>query len=178
MREKPHILGQLPSPHTRVVTVTDKLCISWPHLAEHKCTFKIGMDIHIWTFLIQSWRSVVLQRISKPEINRPKLVKLFLSTKYIQSNCDFYATEQKQGWGKHSTVMCTLWRFDKLGGLQEETSKNDSGCQARQVSRSSPETSNFSKQHNGNLQFNEQMDMNNLKTSNLYKYYKSINSIK
>lgn len=34
------------------------------------------------------------------------------------------------------------------------------------------ETLKFSKQHNGNLQFNEQMDMNNLKTSNLYKYYK------
>lgn len=96
MREKPHILGKLPSPLTCVVTVTDKLCI-WPHLAEHKCTFKVGMDIHIWTFLIQSWRSVVLQRISKPEINRPKLVKLFLSTKYIQSNYDVYATEQNTG---------------------------------------------------------------------------------
>lgn len=42
------------------------------------------------------WRSVVLQRISKPEINRPKLVKLFLSTKYVQSNYDFYDTEQKK----------------------------------------------------------------------------------
>lgn len=40
------------------------------------------------------WRSVVLQRISKPEINRPKLVKHFLSTIYIQSKYDFYATEQ------------------------------------------------------------------------------------
>lgn len=42
------------------------------------------------------WRSVVLKRISKPEINRPKLVKL-LSTKYIQSNYDYYATEQNIG---------------------------------------------------------------------------------
>lgn len=43
------------------------------------------------------WRSVVLQRISKPEINRPKLVKLFFATKYIQSNYDLYATEQNTG---------------------------------------------------------------------------------
>lgn len=44
------------------------------------------------------WRSVVLKRISKPEINRPKLVKL-LSTKYIQSNYDYYATEQNRAEG-------------------------------------------------------------------------------
>ena len=87
------------------------------------------------------WRSVVLQRISKPEINRPKLVKLVLSTKYIQSKYDFYATEQKHG-AEGSTPLSSVHckRFNKLGGLQEETNKNDSGCQARQVSRSSIET--------------------------------------
>lgn len=37
-------------------------------------------------------RSVALQRISKPEINRPKLVKRF-STKYIEKVSDFYATD-------------------------------------------------------------------------------------
>lgn len=49
-----------------------------------------------------TWRSVVLKRISKPEINRPKLVKL-LSTKRkekdIQSNHDSYATEQNTAEG-------------------------------------------------------------------------------
>lgn len=75
----------------------------------------------------------------------------------------------------HCRVKCE--RFE-LGGLQEETNKNDSGCQARQVRGSYIETSKFSKQHNGNLQFNEKMDMNKLKTSNLYKYDKSINPIK
>lgn len=43
------------------------------------------------------WRSVVLQTIPKPEINRPKLVKLLLSTKYIESIYEFYATEHNVG---------------------------------------------------------------------------------
>lgn len=77
------------------------------------------------------WRSVVLQRISKPEINRPKLVKVFLSTKYIQSEYGFYATEQKDGAEGSTPLSCdSCERSDKLGGLQEETNKNDSGCQA------------------------------------------------
>lgn len=99
-------------------------------------------------------RSVVLQRISKPEINRPKLVKLILSTKYIQSKMTSMLLNRTQSWGKHCFV--NSGRYDKLGGLQEETSKNDSGCQARQVSRSSIETIlSFRKQHIGNLQFND-----------------------
>lgn len=72
--------------------------------------------------------------ISKPEINRPKLVKLFLSN--IFKAIDFYATEQKhraEGSTPLSCVNCE--RCDKLGQLQEETNKKDSGCQARQVSR-------------------------------------------
>lgn len=66
--------------------------------------------------------------ISKPEINRPKLVKLFLSN--IFKAIDFYATEQKhraEGSTPLSCVNCE--RCDKLGRLQEETNKNDSGCQ-------------------------------------------------
>lgn len=71
----------------------------------------LNINVHLksgWIYIYMDiprtiiWRSVVLQRISKPEINRPKRVKLFLSTKYIQSINDIYATEQKQGWGKHS----------------------------------------------------------------------------
>lgn len=81
------------------------------------------------------WRSVGLHRISKPEINRPKLLKL-LSTKYIQSNNDFYATEQNRAEGSTPFSYGHCERFDKLGGLQEETSKNDfrvSGKTGKQV---------------------------------------------
>lgn len=63
MREKPHILGQLPFHPTHVYC---------DELREEKCTLKTGVDIHV--FLIQSWRSVVLKNI-KPEINRPKTCK-------------------------------------------------------------------------------------------------------
>lgn len=54
MREKPHIQGTAAFT-SYMCGYCDKLCIYWPHLAEHKCTFKVGMDIHIWTFLIQSY---------------------------------------------------------------------------------------------------------------------------
>lgn len=78
-------------------------------------------------------RSVVLQRISKPELNRPKLANLFLSTKYIQSNYEFYATEQNMGLREALRCYVETEQFDKLGGLQEETNKNDS--ESRAVSR-------------------------------------------
>lgn len=90
MREKPHVLGQLPSPRIRIVTVTDRLRVYRP---------RPGFNTHVhvnrdgYTYMdiphTIIWRSVVLQTIPKPEINRPKLVKLLLSTKYIESIYEF-----------------------------------------------------------------------------------------
>lgn len=50
-----------------------------------------------------------------------------------------------------------------------ESNENDLGSERR------PQTS---VNNSGTPQTSVQMDMNNLKTSNLYKYYKSIDSIK
>lgn len=61
--------------------------------------------IHIWTFLIQSWRSVVLKNI-KPEINRPKSCKTQLP-KYIQSDHDYDATEQKRRPEQRAPLLCS-----------------------------------------------------------------------
>lgn len=66
----------------------------------------LNMNVHLksgWIYIYMDIprtirrRSVVLQRISKPELNRPKLAELFLPTKYIQSNYEFYATERNIG---------------------------------------------------------------------------------
>lgn len=126
-----------------------------------------GVDTHIWTFLIQSWRSVVLKNI-KPEINRPKSCKTQLP-KYIQSDHDYDATEQKRRPERRARLWRSTWDTCPGGGRQKESNENDLGSERR------PQTS---VNNSGTPQTSVQTDMNNLKTSNLYKYYKSIDSIK
>lgn len=86
----------------------------------------------------------------------------------MQSDHDDNATEEKMAaWVTRSDVVFNVkyisWRW---------TSRGDQGEQFRVW----VQTSNLRKQQWH--QTSVQMDMNNLKTSNLYKYYKSIDSIK
>lgn len=151
--EKPHILGQLPFHLTRLLWRT-----AWTEMYIWQ-----GVDTHIWTFLIQSWRSVVLKNI-KPEINRPKSCKTQLP-KYIQSDHDYDATEQERRPERRARLWCSTWDAFPGGGLRKESNENEHRAQTSVDNSGTPQTS-------------VQTDMNNLKTSNLYKYYKSIDSIK
>lgn len=174
MRDAPHILGQLPSALTSVVTVTDELCIYWPHLAEHECTFKVGMDIHIYGHSSYNQKEVCsLTKNIKTWVKQTKACRAFLTnqiySKQLWVLC-YWTKHRTEGSAPLSCGHCE--RFDKLGGLQEETNKNDSESQSLEQR---PQNSVNSTVVTFNLMSRW---MNNLKTSHLYKYYKSINSIK